>query len=161
MMKFEFEQPLGQLVPRKGGYYYLKIGAEIVEQFPRKRATRLICEIDDQLSFGCGLNHYGDGNFFIIVSGKNVKKLDKSLGDLVSFVISEDPNPLGVAIPEVLQVLMDQDTAVKDNFDLLTDGKKRSLIYTIMKIKDIDKQISKVMDFLEEERMKRVRKARK
>ncbi|MEL7146117.1 MAG: DUF1905 domain-containing protein [Bacteroidota bacterium] len=159
-MKFTFTQSIGQLEARKGGYFYLKIMSETVDQFEKKRATRLICDIDDKLQYSCGLNHYGDGNFYLILSGKNLKKLGKSLGDEVTFSIYEDPNPLGVAIPEVLQVLIDQDEKVKADFDQLTDGKKRSLIYTIVKIKDIDLQVSKIMSFLEEERLKALRKSR-
>lgn len=161
MTKFSFQQSIGQLEARKGGYFFLKVMAETVNQWEKKRATRLICEIDDTVSYSCGLNHYGDGNFYIILATKALKALGKSLGDEVSFTLYPDPNPLGVEIPEVLQVLIDQDEEVKQSFNELTDGKKRSLIYTIVKVKDIDKQIAKIMSFLEEERLKRIKKNRK
>ena len=57
-------------------------------------------------------------------------------------------------MPEVLTVLLDQDQELKDIFDHITDGKKRSLIYTIMKIKDIDKAVEKATLFLRNEEMK-------
>ncbi|GAB5527336.1 MAG: hypothetical protein Roseis2KO_52080 [Roseivirga sp.] len=154
MPHFQFEQPVHQLEKRKGGYYYLKIDASTVNQYEKKRATRLICTIDDKVSYSCGLNHYGDGNYFIILSTKNFKKLGKQLGDMVSFEIYEDPNPLGVEVPEVLQVLLDQDPEAKTTFESMTDGRKRSLIYTIKPVKDIDKQVQKILTFLEEYRMK-------
>ncbi|MCU0326138.1 MAG: DUF1905 domain-containing protein [Spirosomaceae bacterium] len=144
---FQLVQPIHQLDKRKGGYYYLEISSEIVSQFPKQRATRLICKIEDKLSFGCGLNHLGDGNFFIILSTKNFKQLNKNLNDSVVFSIVEDPNPLGVEIPEVLEAMLEQNDDFKEQFSEMTDGKKRSLVYLIAKFKDIDKQIEAINKF--------------
>ncbi|MEO1050922.1 MAG: YdeI/OmpD-associated family protein [Bacteroidota bacterium] len=150
MPRFTFDQRLQQLEKRKGGYHYLTVDAEIVEQFEKKKQTRLVCDIDGKVSYSCGLNHLGDGNFFIIVGAKYIKKLQKRPGDMVSFDIYEDPNPLGVEIPEVLQVLIEQDEEVKQAFEGYTDGKKRSLVYTIARVKDIDLQVQKVLKFVRE-----------
>ena len=154
MPHFTFQQSIRQLEKRKGGYFYLIIDSETVEQFDKKRAARLKCVIDQKVSFSCGLNHLGDGNFFIIVATRLLKTLQKELGDVVDFEIFDDPNPLGVEIPETLQVLLDQDEEAKVTFDRLTDGKKRSLIYRIKPIKNIDTQIQKTLQFLQEERLK-------
>ena len=148
MPRFTFEQSIKQLEKRKGGYYYLTIAADIVEQYEKKRATRLKCTIDKSVSFSCGLNHLGDGNYFIIVATRHLKALGKQENDMVTFDIFEDPNPLGVELPEVLQVLIDQDPDAKKMYDTLTDGKKRSLIYSIKGIKDIDKQVQRILSFL-------------
>lgn len=40
----------------------------------------MICDIDSTVNFRCGLNHLGDGDFYVIVAGKYLKKLNKSLG---------------------------------------------------------------------------------
>jgi uncharacterized protein YdeI (YjbR/CyaY-like superfamily) len=53
-----------------------------------------------------------------------------------------------------LTVFLEQDADSKAIFDKLTDGKKRSLIYSFVKIKDIDKQIKTIIDFLIKERLK-------
>ncbi|MEM8567479.1 MAG: DUF1905 domain-containing protein [Bacteroidota bacterium] len=142
------EQRLLKLAPRKGGYYYLRIDKEKVDKMPKKKATRLVITIDQCISYSCGLNHLGDGNFFIIVAGKYVKKLQKNEGDPVSFEMIEDPNPLGVPMPEVLEVLLAQDEELNRKFEKLTDGKKRSLIYFTTSVKDIDKQVQKALAFL-------------
>ncbi|MEL6652413.1 MAG: YdeI/OmpD-associated family protein [Bacteroidota bacterium] len=161
MPTFSFSQALGQLEKRKGGYYYFRIDASVVDQFERKRSTRLVCEVEGKVSYSCGLNHLGDGNYFIILSNKNREKAGITLGDEVHFSIKEDPNPLGVAVPEVLDVLLQQDPEAKQIYDQITDGKKRSLIYTIMKIKDIDKQIQTTLDFLQAEYRKIQQKQQK
>jgi len=148
MPTFKFEQVIEQLEKRKGGYFYLTLDADIVNQFEKKRATRLLCTLNDQLTYSCGLNHLGDGNFFIIVATRYMKKIGKQAGDTITFEISEDPNPLGVEIPEVLSVLLEQDEDAKTIFDGLTDGSKRTLIYTIQRTKNIDKQVEMILEFL-------------
>ena len=147
-MLYQSEQPIGQLEKRKGGYYYLQLAAEVVNQFPHQRAIRLVCTLDGKLSISCGLNHLGDGNFFIIIASRHLKILDKTEGDMVSFALAEDPNPLGVAVPEVLEALLAQDEAANERYGQLTDGRKRTLIHTLNKVKDIDKQVHTALAFL-------------
>lgn len=160
MPRLSFEQAIRQLEKRKGGYFYLGIPAEEVAKFEKGKATRLLCTIDQKVSYSCGLNHMGDGNFFIIVATRYMKQLKMQVGDQVTFELVEDPNPLGVKVPEALAVLLEQDKAAKAVFEKITDGKKRSLIYTIQKLKDIDKQVQKSLDFLEEEDRKMKKKRR-
>ncbi len=141
MKTFKSEQIIGQLEKRKGGYFFLKIDSEIIHQFKNKRLTRFLCTLEKSATFPCGLNHLGDGNFFIILSNKNLQAVNKKLGDNICFELNEDPNPLGVEMPEVLEAILEQDETVKANFESLTLGKKRSVIFALNKIKDIDKQI--------------------
>jgi hypothetical protein len=68
MKVYTNEQIIRQLEKRKGGYFFLQIEAEIVNQFEQKRHTRFLCTLEKMLTFQCGLNHLGDGNFFIILS---------------------------------------------------------------------------------------------
>ncbi len=141
MKVYRSEQIIGQLEKRKGGYFFLKIEAEIINQFKNKRHTRFLCTLENSLTFQCGLNHLGDGNFFIILSSKNLQTVNKKLGDKMHFELNEDPNPLGVEMPQVLEAFLEQDETIKAAFEKLTLGKKRSLIFALGKIKDIDKQI--------------------
>lgn len=141
MKTYKSQQTIGQLEKRKGGYFFLKIEAEIINQFKNKRHTRFLCTLEKSLTFQCGLNHLGDGNFFIILSGKNLEAVNKRLGNKINFELNEDPNPLGVEMPEVLEAVLEQDETIKAAFQKLTLGKKRSVIFALGKIKDIDKQI--------------------
>ena len=154
MKSYQGEQTIKQLEKRKGGYYYLRLDADIINQFSRKRATRMICTIDEKVSYRCGLNHLGDGNYFVIVAAKYLDALEKKLGDQVHYQIEEDPDQLGVDMPEVLTVFLEQEPELSKVFNKLTDGKKRSLIYQIIKIKDIDMQIRSIRDFLSEQRQR-------
>ncbi len=158
LTSFEGKQAIGQLEKNKGGYFYLMIEAEIVNQFEKKRHTRFLCHLDEKTCYPCGLNHLGNGHYFIIVAGKYLEQLGKKPGDLVCFKIEKDPNPLGVDIPEVLQVLLAQDEDLNETFKKITDGKKRALIYSILKTKDIDKQVKTAMGFLAKEKQKFINK---
>ena len=155
---YKEEQVIGQLEKRKGGYFYLTISADIVNQYKNKRHTRFLCTLENSLTFQCGLNHLGDGNFFIILSSSNLNIVQKQLGDSVYFELNEDPNPLGVDMPEILDVLIEQDEGLKAIFDSLTLGKKRNIIYQIIKIKDIDKQIQKSIKLIKESTLPRPKK---
>lgn len=148
MEKYKNEQIIGQLEKRKGGYFFLTISSELVDQFENKRNTRLICNLENKLAFQCGLNHLGDGNFFIILSTKNLEAVNKQLGDKIKFELTIDPNPLGVDMPEVLESLIEQDEELKAKFEKLTLGKQRSIIHQMNKIKNIDLQIKKTIDLI-------------
>ncbi len=158
MNSFQDTQIIHQLDKRRGGYYYITIPAEVVNSFENKRNTRFLCSIDHKLTFSCGLNHLGDGNFFIILGTKNLVSIGKNLGDSITFDISEDPNPLGVEMPEVLEALLEQDEELKKIFEGLTMGKKRSVIYSISRIKDIDKQIQNAIKAIHEVSLPRKKK---
>jgi hypothetical protein len=148
MQIFQDEQVIDQLEKRKGGYFYLTIPAKVVNQFEQKRQTRLLCTIEEKYTFQCGLNHLGDGNFFIIIGSQKMKDIGGKLGDKIRFEIKQDPNPLGVDIPEVLEVVLEQDEELKGIFENLSMGKQRSVIFAIQKIKSIDKQIESVRKYI-------------
>lgn len=159
MKSFKEEQVIGQLEKRKGGYFFLKIEAAAINQFQNKRHTRFLCTIEDSLTFQCGLNHLGDGNFFIILSTSNLASVRKLVGDKIHFELTEDPNPLGVDMPEVLETVIEQDEHLKAIFDSLTPGKKRNIIHQISRIKDIDRQIQKCILLIQESTQPRPKKA--
>ena len=142
------------LAPRKGGYHYLFVDKKIVAQFPKKSKTRLRCTLN-KYTFPCGLNHLGNGHFFIILGKEKMKKSNTHFGEEVQFVLEVDPNPLGIEEPEVLTVLLDQDPVAKKQYDQLTDGKKRSLIFGLLKTKNLDVQVQKILGFLEEQAIRK------
>lgn len=150
MKKIELSATVQLLDPRKGGYHYLFVDKEVVAQFPKQNKTRLQCTINGY-TFPCGLNHLGNGHFFVILGKEKMKKSGTLLNELVQFTLAVDPNPLGVEEPEVLSVLLDQDPFAKKQYNQLTDGKKRSLIFTLQKTKNLDLQVQKIVSFLEEQ----------
>lgn len=81
-------------------------------------------------------------------------------GEKVFFEIFEDPNPLGVEVPEVLKALRAQDEVVERIWNKLSDGRKRTICHSTMRIKNIDLQVERALEFFEAERAKLVQKGK-
>ena len=133
----------------RGGYCYFTISKELIDSFEKKGKTRFICTIDEHHTFSCGLNHLGDGNYFIMLTKDRITTILKEQGDSIEVQLEEDTSELGVEIPEVLEILLEQDSHLQSKFSLLTPGKKRSIIFQIMKIKDLNKQVAKAMELID------------
>ena len=61
--------------------------------------------------------------------------------------IFEDESDYGVEMPEELEAVLQSDPVALELFNAFTPGKKRSLIYSILKIKNPDLRISKALNF--------------
>lgn len=147
MPHFTFKLEIKQLGKRRGRYHYLEVGSIVVNQFDKKSSTRLICIIDNRETFSSRFANLDDENYYILLSAARLKKINKVLGDMVSLEIFEDPNPLGVSAPEVLEVFLHQDKEANVIYEKLTDSRKRNFIYSILKIKDIDLQLERIIEF--------------
>ena len=151
---YRFDTYLEMLDPIRGGYRCVIFEKSVVDSFPQGRKTRVILNIDDVLELQCGLQGYGDGRYFSMIGKSRLNGYTLEQGQAISVVVYEDPNPLGVEIPEVLEALLEQDDIAKRVWTKLTDGRKRTLCHTLYRIKNIDKQVDKALGFLEEEREK-------
>ncbi|MFK7750031.1 MAG: DUF1905 domain-containing protein [Kordia sp.] len=143
-----------QLLQKRGSYYHLEIAAALVNTFEKKSATRLICTIDAKVTLRCGLNHLGNGHFYIMLAKRYIKEIGKEAGETISYELEIDPNPLGVEIPEVLEVFLAQDPEGESIYNKLTDGRKRTLIFSVLRIKNVDKQVETILNFLQTEHQK-------
>jgi hypothetical protein len=146
MKKIALSAHIQLLDPRKGGYHYLFVDKAIVAQFSKQNKTRLRCTLNEY-TFPCGLNHLGDGHFFVILGKEKMKKSGTVLGEEVEFILEEDPNPLGVEEPEVLTVLLEQDPRAKEQYDQLTDGKKQALFLASKKPKTLTCRCRRFFNF--------------
>lgn len=138
-----------ELLPkRKGGYHYIAIDKVVVNQFPKQKKTRLLCTINNA-SFPCGFNPLGNGDYYIILGAEKRKQCGIQLGETIAYELAVNPNLLGVAEPEILCEFLAQDPLANAKYKQLTDGKKRSLIFALMRVKDIDRSAQKIRTFLE------------
>lgn len=140
------QQVIKKLPREKGGYCYIRIPASVAIALPEGKKTRLLCTLNGTLTIPCGLNHMGDGDFFIIIGSRYMKSLKMKAGDKVDYLLQPDPDPLGVPMPEVLEALLEQDAELKERFDGLTMGKKRFVIHSIARIKNIDLQVQRAIE---------------
>ena len=96
----------------------------------------------------------------MMISKKHMTSLGLMTGEKVFFEIFEDPNPLGVEVPEVLKALRAQDEVVERIWNKLSDGRKRTICHSTMRIKNIDLQVERALEFFEVEREKLVQKGK-
>lgn len=134
--------------------FHFPIVENIAKSFIVGNDRRVICTVNNQLTLHCALMPHSDG-YFILINKDHVKKLGLSIGTRVDLKLEKDHSEYGHRVPESFNALLDQDTEGKRYFDQLTPGKKRSLIYLVAKVKNVESQLNKglaVLQHLKEEK---------
>jgi bifunctional DNA-binding transcriptional regulator/antitoxin component of YhaV-PrlF toxin-antitoxin module len=133
----------------ESGWHYIPVSWKVGEKFPKSGGTRrVICTINGIETFPCALIPY-DGEFTVVVNKERRKRLGIVAGDKLKVEIAADESEYGMPMPEELQEVLDQDPEGYDAFRILTPGKRRSMMYFIGKIKDIDRRIHTALIFVE------------
>jgi len=132
------------------GWHCVSVPDEIGRKFEQQNGTRrVICTLNDTITFQCALIPFGAGGFFIIVNKEKRNKLGITPGDPVAVELKPDESKYGLPMPEELREVLDQDPEGDELFHALTAGKQRSILYFVGKIKDIDKRIRTALIFIE------------
>lgn len=157
----KFNTYLEMLDPMRGGYRCVMYDKALIDTFPKKSKTRIILDIDDgTIQIQAGIQSFGGGKYFSMIGKTKLGGHIYEQGQAISVIVYLDPNPLGVEIPEVVEALLEQDELIKRTWEKLTDGRKRTICHTVYRIKNIDKQVDKCLEFFEEERAKLVEKGK-
>jgi hypothetical protein len=127
--------------------YHFPIPENIARKFIQGNNRRVICRINNHFTMQCALMPYTEG-FFILINQELVKKLNLPLHAEVYLHLEKDLSEHGHQVPESFRILLDQDSEGKKYFDQLTPGKKRSLIYLVGKVKNIESQLNKGLAIL-------------
>ena len=96
----------------------------------------------------CALMPYSQG-YFILINKTRVKKLGLRVNEEVQLFLEKDNSEYGHEMPESFEMLLEQDEEVSKYFHQLTPGKKRSLIYLVGKVKNVDSQLNKGLAILD------------
>lgn len=108
--------------------FYLEIPASVVKKIGGIGKQRLICKVNKQLEFQCGLMSLPEGKAYISINSKRMKDLGVGMGDMVDIILTEDISEYGVDVPEELTELFKQDPEGKRRFDLLKPGMQRYIL---------------------------------
>jgi len=131
------------------GWHYIPVAWKIGEKFPKNGGTRrVLCTINGVETFPCALMPY-EGEFTIVVNKERRKKLGIGAGDKITVEIAPDESEHGMPMPDELQEVLNQDPEGQTAFQAMTPGKRRSMMYFIGKIKDIDRRIHTALIFIE------------
>ena len=146
--RVKFRSVLTVAVP-ESGWHYIPVAWKIGEKFPKNGGTRrVLCTINGVETFPCALMPY-DGEFTIVVNKDRRKKLGIIAGDKITVEIAADESEHGMPMPDELREVLNQDPEGQTIFQALTPGKRRSMMYFIGKIKDIDRRIHTSLIFIE------------
>ena len=98
----------------------------------------------NEISFHGKLHQYL-GRFLISFGKRYQKELSVFPSDYFELQLFENTSKYGVDMPEEFQAVLDSDFEAFEGFEKLTDGKKRSLIYHILRIKNSQIRLDKAL----------------
>ncbi|MBI3517828.1 MAG: DUF1905 domain-containing protein [Bacteroidetes bacterium] len=116
--------------------FYLEVPAPIVKKIGGIGKVRLLCEVNKQLKFQCGLVSLPEGKAYISINSKRMKELGVVDGDTVDVILTEDRSEYGVEVPEELTELFKQDPEGKRRFDVLKPGMQRYILNHVNTVKN-------------------------
>ncbi len=112
--------------------------------YGHKRVITKITFENKSVTFHAALQKY-QNRYHITFNKANQKKLGVFPTDYFTVELSEDVSKYGVEMPEEFDAVLQSDPEAFEIFEGLTDGKKRSLIYYILKIKNSQNRIDKAL----------------
>jgi hypothetical protein len=140
-------------IDEKMVHHLIVVPNEIAEKFVSgKGAPRILCSVENKAEFPCALNPR-HGRYVIIASKQLIKANKLKLDVPFKISIRIDPHN-GLALPEELAEVLDQDEIALKAFDALNDGHKRGLIYYINQAKSIDSRIKRSLEIMEKMKIK-------
>lgn len=124
--------------------YHFKI-PDLIAQELLKEGKRIICEINNDVSFQCALLSAGNLGKFVNVNATIRKTAKIVRHDTVTLKLQIDRSKYGLPVPNVFEELLKQDPVFNKVFHEITLGKQRSLIHMIGSFKSEQKQLEKLM----------------
>ena len=123
--------------------FYLEVPAAIVKKIGGIGKVRLLCEVNKQITFQCGLMSLPEGKAYISINSKRMKELGVENGDTVDVILTEDKSEFGVDVPEELAELFKQDPEGKRRFDILKPGMQRYILNYVNTVKSPQLRVDK------------------
>lgn len=127
------------------GMHYFEVPVDVIEKLGGKFKMRLLCTINGKLTFQGGIVALGNGNGYISINAARLKKLGLKFKDEVSVTLKKDESKYGMAMPEELKELLDQDEEGMRRFKMLPPGKQRYIIYYVGMVKSSQKRIDRAI----------------
>jgi len=106
---------------------------------------RLLCTVNNTLTFNCGMMPLKEGNMFIMLNKKRMKVLGVNNGDSIDVILEPDNSKFGMEMPEELAEVLRQDREAGIRFRDLSPGKQRNIIYYVAQVKNTQKRIDRAL----------------
>ena len=134
--------------------FHTEVPHDIAMLFIDGDNRRVRCTLNEKVKTRSALMPPRQG-WFLLINKSIREELDLQIGSEVSITLEKDHSAYGMAMPEELEVMLNQDDAGNGYFHALTPGKQRSLIYIVSQVKNVDSRIRKslaILDHLKEEK---------
>lgn len=102
---------------------YIEVPPDVIDHFGGTFKVRIVCTLNDTLSFQTGFIALGNGSGYINLSAARMKKLGVKLKDAVAVTLKKDESKYGFDVPPELSELLAQDEEGMRRFKLLAPGK--------------------------------------
>ncbi len=135
-----FESVLEKSNNKLWGCHFV-VPAPVVDKLSEGSARRVVCTLNEELSYQCAMLPIGNGTFVISVNTSTQKKLGLKIGTRVQVSLVKDESRYGLPLPEEFAEVLRQDEDGKRLFQALTDGRKRTLLYIVGSKKNTDERI--------------------
>ena len=131
------------------GMHYLEVPHDIVQQLGGKFKIRLLCTVNDAITFQCGLVALGNGSGYLSINARRMKQLGLKFGNKVTVKLEKDVSKYGMNMSEELTELLSQDKEGNRRFKLLPPGKQRYIIYYVNMVKSSQLRINRAIKLIE------------
>jgi hypothetical protein len=125
--------------------HYIEISASIVKKLGGKFNVRLLCTLNNQLTFQCGIVALGKGKGYISINAKRLEALKLKRGDKVKVSLEQDDSEFGAEVPEELTEVFAQDQEAFQRFEKLIPGKQRFIIRHVSAVKNSQLKIERAI----------------
>lgn len=131
------------------GMHYLEVPAHVIRELGGKINIRLLCTVNNQVTFPCGPVALGEGKGCVSLNKKRMLELGVKYKQEVTVSLVKDPSKYGMDMPEELSELLKQDTEGAARFKLLPPGKQRYIIYYVNGVKNSERKIERAIKLIE------------
>jgi Bacteriocin-protection, YdeI or OmpD-Associated/Domain of unknown function (DUF1905) len=150
---FEFESEIVKY--DFGKYYYtvVYIPAQLIDQLPLGKHPRLRIQANVSGIWFRGALMPDKGRWYLMVSRKILKQIDKQLGQMIKVRFEIDDQE-AVEITQELRRFLGQNPELKTKWDALSAGKRRGLAHRISQAKTqatLDKRLVELEEWLWDE----------
>ena len=129
--------------------FHIYIPNQIFKPFADKKLNRVQVKIsinNNKIDFYAAIKRdKSSGDFKMMFSKQKQKELSLSIGDEFTIQLFEDTSKYGVEMPEELDAVLLSDYEAYEIFESLTAGKKRSIIYGLIRFKSSQQKIDKAL----------------
>lgn len=141
--KLEFTSVIG-LLTYLPGMHYIEIPKKIIDQLGGLN-NRLICTVNNSISYQCGTMALGDGKGYITISKPRMKKLNVENGSRVEVKLEPDHSEFGTPVPEELDAVFASDKEGYERFLTCTKAMQRYIINYVGSVKSTEKRIERAL----------------